>query len=297
MYQIFHSVPVVWRSDRCVQFGVDEPILIDGLTPQDAELISVLRMGIGIEDFFDRAEHLGVSASRASSLLALLDEAGALVPVSTSSAARRPTAHVDAFAADRGAAPAVIAESLATTSVLTAGPLARALLPHLSATGFEATSIERAEDALTFAAPLVMLTGVWVEDAVTAGFLVEHGLPHLQLVVGQSQASISHVVVPGLTPCTKCAIIHRTDEDADWLLAWRTLWRQAPAPARTDPVLGSLALALATAVVRNHVLGVQPEPMGVTVTLPSGAVSESAAEFHPECDCRIPVPGELHASA
>ena len=38
-------------------------------------------------------------------------------------------------------------------------------------------------------------------------------------------------------------MLRRTDEDADWFLAWRSLWRQAPQPARTDPVLGTLAMA------------------------------------------------------
>lgn len=297
MYQLYHSVPVVWRSDSCVQFGIDEPILIDGLTPQDTELISVLRMGIGVEDFFDRAVHLGATPARASSLLALLDEAGVLIPVDPNSTPRRPTVHVDPYSASLGLAPAPTAETLATTTVLVAGPLAAPLLPVLSAVGFDAAGIDRAEDALTRQAPLVVLTGVWVEDAVTAGFLVEHAIAHLQVVVGQAQATISHVMIPGTNPCTRCQVNYRTDEDADWLLAWRALWRQTPQPARTDPVLCALAMAHTAAVVRNHVLGCTPIPVDSVVTLPSGAVSEIGVDFHPECDCRIPLTGEFHVSA
>lgn len=297
MYQLFHSVPVVWRSDRCVQFGIDEPILIDGLTPQDTELISVLRMGIGIDDFFDRAEHLGVSSARASSLLALLDEAGALVPLGPDAAQRRPTVHVDPLAANLGVSPAQIAGTLAASPVLVLGPYAEALLPVLAAAGFDAHRIGRAEETGGFRSPLVVLTGVWVEDAVSAGYLVENGIDHQQVVVGQAQATISHVIVPGSTPCTRCRVNHRTEEDADWLLAWRTLWKQSPRPARTDPVLSTLAVAHTALVLRNHLLGCTPVPVDAVVTLPSGAVTEIGVDFHGECDCRIPVAGRFHVPA
>ena len=297
MYQLYHSVPVVWRSDRCVQFGIDEPILIDGLTPPDTELVSVLRMGIGVDDFFDRAAHLGVSAARASSLLALLDEAGALVPIGPRSTTRLPTVHVDPVAATLGIPPAQVAETLTAAPVLVSGPFARQLLPVLVAAGFEASPIDRVEDAAAHRSPVVVLTGVWVEDAVSAACLVENGITHQQVVVGQSGATISHVVVPGVTPCTRCRVLRRTDGDADWFLAWRSLWRQAPQPARTDPVLGTLAMAHAALVLRSHLLGGRPVPVDAVVTLPDGAVTETEVEFHDACDCRIPVAGTVDVSA
>ncbi|GAA2002403.1 hypothetical protein [Brevibacterium samyangense] len=289
MYQVNQSVPVVWRSERCVQFGVDDPALVDGLTAEDAELVGLVRMGIGTDEFFDRAAYLGVPRARAGSLLAILDEAAALVPLHHDEGPEVTTSHTDAYASALGLSPTRVARTLGATDVAVTGPLRHALSPVLTAVGFAVRSVERAEDAFELRAPLVVLTSVWVEDAVSAGGLLEHTVPHLHVVLGQHRATVTHVVDPGVTPCTKCRFLHRTDADDEWMSTWRALWRQQPALSRTDPLLGHLAMAHVAGLLRTHAVHAPSVPVDLEITLPHGSVTERAATFHPECDCRIPI--------
>ncbi|WP_349829508.1 hypothetical protein [Brevibacterium litoralis] len=292
MYQLYRSVPVVWRSARCLQLGIDDPALIDGLAPADTELVSLVRMGIEVEDFFDRAEKLGVDASRAASLLAILDEAGALVPLDTEEATRPdplPTAHTDAWAARAHTSPARVSARLAARTVYVTGPFRDDLAVLLTAAGLVTRVVDRVEDVPDDPGVLVVLTAVWAADAVAAGFLAEAGREHLHVVVGQSRAEISHVVVPARTPCTRCAFHHRGTEDPDWMVAWRSVWREQPAAGRTDPVLAHLALGHAAEAVRSHVVHPREVPTDLEVALPHGAVTELVAAFHPSCDCRLPM--------
>lgn len=64
MLRICPSVPITWRSAACLQFGVEDPVLIDGLLPADASLIDDLRMGLGSGQFHTRAQDLGVDHHR-----------------------------------------------------------------------------------------------------------------------------------------------------------------------------------------------------------------------------------------
>ena len=105
MFRIFPSVPITWRSSSCVQFGADDPVLIDGLLPADVSLIEDLRLGIGSSQFYARAQELGADLSRASSLITLLGEAGVLVPEGPDSGAVRKGSPVFAAARSFGLAP------------------------------------------------------------------------------------------------------------------------------------------------------------------------------------------------
>ena len=287
-YQLYRSVPVVWRSSRCIQFGVDSPVLIDGLTAADTELINAIRMGISARDFDARAAHLDVSPARAASLLSLLTEAGVLMPVERTAYQASSTTHVDAYAARIREEPSCITGRLTRPSVLVLGPLRRGLQALLVAAGMRADIIDRAEDALTAAQPLVVLTGAWVDDAVGAGFLHEHGIDHCHLTVGQDQARLSHVIRAQDTPCTRCAIGFRCDDDADWFGSWQALWQQAPSASLLDPVLCALAYAHQAERVREHILnpGCVADDLVVSA---GGEVVVETPEFHASCDCRASV--------
>lgn len=287
-YQLYRSVPVVWRSTRCVQFGVDSPVLIDGLTAADTELINAIRMGISARDFDARAAHLEVSPARSASLLSLLREAGVLMPVERTAYRAGSTAHVDAYAARIRAEPSSITGQLTRPSVLVLGPLRRGLQALLVAAGMRADIIDRAEDALTADRPLVVLTGAWVDDAVGAGFLHEHGIDHCHVTVGQEQVRLSHVIRAQETPCTRCAIGFRCDDDADWFGSWQALWQQAPSASLLDPVLCALAYAHQAERVREHILnpGCVADDLVVSA---GGEVVIETPEFHASCDCRASV--------
>lgn len=123
MFRIFPSVPITWRSSSCVQFGADDPVLIDGLLPADVSLIEDLRLGIGSSQFYARAQELGADLSRASSLITLLGEAGVLVPEGPDSGAVRKGSPVFAAARSFGLAPDRVSQILGARPVLVTGPL------------------------------------------------------------------------------------------------------------------------------------------------------------------------------
>ncbi|MFB9777215.1 hypothetical protein [Brevibacterium otitidis] len=291
-YQLYRSVPVVWRSGTCVQFGIDDPVLIDGLTAADAELISAVRMGIGAGDFDARAAQLNVSPARAASLLSLLDEAGALIPAEHAAARAGTAGHIDAYAAGCRLEPSTAAGQLTAPHVLVLGPLRRGLYAQLVSAGMRVEIIERAEDALTVARPLVVMTGVWVEDAVGAGFLHDHEIEHCHLTIGQQQARLSHIVRAQQSPCTACAFGFRSDEDENWFAAWQGLWQQTPAAGQVDPVLCALSFAQTAAQLRDHILGRSDMVTDLVFSL-TGAVEERTPQFHPSCSCQASVPQML----
>ena len=75
MLQFHRSVALVRRTESSVQLGVDDPVLIDGLTAGDLSLIDRLCRGCEPDEYLEAAQRRGVGRTRALSLLDLLTEA------------------------------------------------------------------------------------------------------------------------------------------------------------------------------------------------------------------------------
>src|SRR5699024_10587791 len=98
MLQFHRSVALVRRSESRLQFGVDDPVLIDGLTDGDFALIDRLCRGCDPDDYLEVAHRRGVNRTRALSLLDLLTEAGVLAPPEAAAGGPVVRDHVEPFA-------------------------------------------------------------------------------------------------------------------------------------------------------------------------------------------------------
>jgi hypothetical protein len=153
MFRIFPSVPITWRSSSCIQFGADDPVLIDGLLPADVRLIEDLRLGIGSSQFYARAQELGADLGRATSLITLLGEAGVLIPEGADTGVVPKGSPAFAAARSYGLSPDRVSQALAARPVLVTGPLRAIAEGQLAATGFTVSGARQIEDLDLMSSP------------------------------------------------------------------------------------------------------------------------------------------------
>ncbi|WP_209325069.1 hypothetical protein [Brevibacterium renqingii] len=290
MFRIFPSVPITWRSSSCIQFGADDPILIDGLLPADATLIEDLRLGIGSSQFYARAQELGADLGRASSLITLLGEAGVLIPDGADTGAVPKGSPVFAAAHSYGLSPGRVSQALASRPVLVTGPLQAILEGHLAATGFAISSAGRIEELDLMAAPLVITSSHLVPDLHSAMWLSDREVDHCQVVLGESAVEITGLIRPGRTPCTVCSCLHRKDADAGWLDQHSRIRALPERESLSDPLARVLGAAHAVQLLRHALLRPELDPVRRIISLDAGTVSEEGLAFHDRCHCRAPVP-------
>ena len=285
MLMFNRSVPLVWRSSSCLQIGIDDPVLIDGLSAADRELIELIKMGISPEVLAEKASHLGLTHERSASLLSLLEESQALVPrVQLHST---PVTHqVDALAQSRQASPSEFLAALKNQRIVCVGPLAPELAKLLSACGFSVTSAASVLQATVREGAIVVQSSVWVPDLMGARTLQDSGTPHVSVCVQQQEATVTHVVRPSLTPCIACLTHYVIDVDDDWMTGWRGLREQAPSARRVDPLLAWSALVTCARVIREYALEDFTVPQTHRVGI-AGHVTSKVAQFHAACDCRM----------
>ena len=286
MLIINRAVPIAWRSETCVQFGVDDPVLIDGMTHADSTLLRLLRVGLSESEFFERALALGVTDQRARSLLALLTEARVLVP--RSFRADDLSYETDALALSLHRDPLDLRDELLASELILAGPF-RADLERLAhAAGFRARAVERVDAQLIPTGATVILTAVWAADLLSAGELMTADVDHVLVVFGPERALISHLIVPGSTPCAGCWAAHQVDADDDWLDGWKNLKAQNPSPALVDPLLAAVVLPQVLLRLREKLLLPGWPVESAQVSLRGAEVHTAPAEFHDRCDCLNP---------
>lgn len=290
MFRIYPSVPITWRSPACVQFGADDPVLIDGLLPADSRLIEDLRLGIGSSQYYAHAQELGADLSRASSLITLLDEAGVLVPEGADSAAVPKGSPAFAAARTYGLPPDRVSRVLASRPVLVTGPLRAQAEGQLAAVGFAIAAARRVEELDLMAAPLVISSAHLVPDLNAAMWLNDREVDHCSVVLGERTVEISGLIRPGRTPCTMCACLHHRDADSGWLEAYPRLLALPDRDSLSDPAARILGSAHVVQMLRRALLQPEIGPFHRVVALDSGQVEDEALNFHDDCRCRAPVP-------
>ena len=290
MFRIFPSVPITWRSSSCIQFGADDPVLIDGLLPGDASLIEDLRLGIGSAQFYARAQELGVDLSRASSLIALLGEASVLVPDDADSGTVPKGSPVFAAARTFNLSPDRVSQVLGSRPVLVTGPLRAHLGGQLAALGFAVAADHRVEELDLMAAPVVITSSHLVPDLNSAMWLSDREVDHCQVVLGEQAVEITGLIRPGSTPCSVCACLHRRDSDAGWLDQHPRLRALPERESLSDPAARILGSAHVVQMLRQALLRPEVEPVRRVVTLDAGEITDTGLVFHDRCRCRTPVP-------
>ncbi|UVI37611.1 hypothetical protein [Brevibacterium spongiae] len=290
MFRIFPSVPITWRSSSCVQFGAEDPVLIDGLLPADVSLIEDLRLGIGSAQYYSRAQELGADLSRAGSLITLLSEGGVLIPEGADSGVVRKGSPVFAAARAFGLSPDRVSRILGSRPVLVTGPLRAQTEGQLAAIGFAVSSARRIEELDPMNAPLVICSSHLVPDLHASMWLNDREIDHCQVVLGEQTVEITGLIRPGRTPCTMCSCLHRKDSDNGWLDQYPLLQALPDREDLCDPAARILGSAHVVQLLRQSLLRPELAPVARIVSVETGELEEQGLTFHDRCRCRAPVP-------
>ncbi|NIZ91474.1 ThiF family adenylyltransferase [Kineococcus rubinsiae] len=148
-------------------------------------------------------------------------------------------------------------------------------------------------------ADLVVLVDHHAARSASAQQLLAQDVPHLSVVVRDTDAVVGPLVLPGRTACLRCLDLHRTDADPGWPLALDQLSTAALSPtaagtAHEETATATLLAGLVALQVLAHLDGLTPLARGATleVLLPEGVVQVRRWLPHPECGCvDLPLPG------
>jgi bacteriocin biosynthesis cyclodehydratase domain-containing protein len=259
------GVPLVWRSPRSLQFGVDTPLVVlDDLDDGAERLVSALVGGISRSGLDMMARTLGVDAVELLARLAPVLEP-VLGPV------LEPVLEPELE-------PAVMPAVVVTGS----GPLADELRTMLRQQGVLAESGQLPE--------LVAVVADWVIAPDDHGRWLRRDVPHLPVVVGDRGVTIGPLVEPGSGPCLYCVQLTRTDSDPAWPAIASQLWGR-PAPPLSRIALGEAAARTAREIQAR--LTAESPGRGAAATslhldARDGAVSSRVWRPHAACRCAAP---------
>ena len=199
-------------------------------------------------------------------------------------------------------APAAHGRAGATVAVVGGGASARTLLRALRAAGVGA--LVTGEDPAPATWDLVVLFDRHAARSVSAEGLLADGVPHLSVVLRDTDALVGPLVLPGTSPCLRCLDLHRTDVDPGWPMVLDQFTREAgpagveqpPEDLADDGGVATAVAGLAALQVLAHLDGGRPTALGATLELlvPEGTVQQRRWAAHPQCGCLdlpLPVPG------
>lgn len=249
--------PVLWRSARAVQFGVDDPrVFLHDVGFAEELMIDALRIGTSGGTVRTIGSRAGASAERVEEVLAIL----------------RPVLRRRSRAAP--ARPVVLVDG--------GGPTASAVRALLQAEGCALTD---GDDDAVRPQLVVLIAAFAIAPARSARWLTAD-VPHLAVVFGDEAVRVGPLVEPGAGPCLHCLDRRRIDADPAWpRLVVQLLGRTAP--TETALASGFIAAAVADLVLRRLHGGART--LRATARLhrdASGAFSEFEVLPHPECGCR-----------
>lgn len=148
---------------------------------------------------------------------------------------------------------------------------------------------------------VAVLLGHGAIDPRAGDALLRDDVPHLAVVVRESDAVVGPLVLPGRSPCLRCLDLHRSARDPLWprVLAQLAVPRRRGRPPPEETALSTAVAGLAALQVLGHLDGRVPASVGATleVALPDGLVSRRPWSAHPTCGCRWPVTAPTSAAA
>lgn len=210
----------------------------------------------------------------------------------------RATAEVWAWSAydPDGADPATRARRRARAGVAVAGSpaVADALLAVLADAGVGELSCDRDVPGTTRSprpADVLVLVQGHVAHPVRADGAQADGVPHLAVVLRDTDALVGPLVLPGRSACLRCLDRWTCDADPHWPEAREALARAAARPV--DAATARVVAGLAALQVLALVDGARPSTVGATLELllPEGRVRQRWWRPHPSCGCvDLPVP-------
>ena len=276
------AAAVISRTHACVQFGIDDPVILSGLSDSEAALIDALRLGIEEDDFEPEAQTLGVTASRAHELRTLLTEAGILVTTrvpGTSAPWRLRT-----WAPQNSADPLELAAKVHRSPVYAIGPFNDEFATAAAAAGLRAAPADSSIDPRIHPGSLVIITAVWMPDLLSSDALFARDIDHVHAVIGDHFGTVGGVIVPGASPCSRCSVLWAKQHDPGWLEAWKAVHLSGPRASLADPALVAITAAHTASRLRANRAGMPGAHSKLTVS--DWGFEEDAVSFHPDCQCR-----------
>lgn len=268
--------PVLRRHGE-LQFGVaPDGVILGGLTPAEAGLLSSLDRFGTRREAFDQARQSGVPAARWRELLDRLEELEVLEPVD--------------------APPPRVPGHVLVDGV---GELPRDCALLLRRCGVERVSHGRTATDVVVSAPhldrpdLVVVLGDRAIDPRRGETWLRLGVAHLPVVTARRSAQVGPLLGRGpSSPCLWCLDLHRTDRDDTWPTLMAQLCRDAelrltdsPPLEERSPGLGQLVAGVVSLYAVGLLTGHRP-PEGVSaeVSLPWPRMDHRRWSRHPRCD-------------
>ena len=264
MLRLDPTAPPIWRTVTALQLGEPARVVLDPVGPPVEAVLGVLATGATRAVLGRVAGAAGLPEAELDRLLLALQPA--LLP--ERSAPARPTRLlVDA--------PADLAVRLSTALATLGHPLERA---------------SGDPDAVRAAPALVLVAGHHVLPPARYVRWLGADVPHLAITIGDADAVIGPLVVPGRTPCLRCRDEHRLAAEPWWPAVAAQLLRRREALGTQDAQLVAEIAARLGRAITAHGSGQATglEGRSERIDRASGVVSRREEPWHERCSCCWP---------
>jgi hypothetical protein len=309
-------VPMVWRSDTCVEVGYPpRAVRIEGADPRQVAWLAGLRGERTLEAAIADGQSIGLTRATMRRLVAagvqagLIDDAASIPETLRDSAPSLrtmlegdicSTRHVhgdtsrarDIIDRRRRSEVAIDGDSAhadALALVLTTagiGGVVRSAPTHSSSRSHRRHAAQRACHVICNAAH---------PDAAADPDAMALDIPHLSLTAVGARCVIGPLVIPGRTSCLRCRDLHLADADPDWpriAVQWARR-RPAAVAAGLAHLAGAWGALQVLALVDAGPEQVQVPTLdaALVIDLPGAQAERIARPPHPLCGCRWPRTG------
>ena len=310
------DVPLVWRSDSCVEMGwPPHHVRLDDVDQAQIRWLLGLQGDRDIESAWAQGGEQGLSRAQMRRLLhagvrsGLVDDAAAM-PESLRDV---PVQVRDLLAADVSAArhlhggtararEVIDRRRWAEVAIHGTGSVADAVAMVLTCAGVGNVVQDRAMHSASkrhrrgiLQRACHVLCDTAHPDAAADPDAMALDIPHLAVAVTGGRAVIGPLVIPGRTSCLRCRDLHLADADDTWPRAavqWAAR-RPGPSAAGLAHLAGAWAALHALAVIDLGARDVRVPVMdgALVVGLPDGSINWESRPPHPLCGCLWPETG------
>jgi bacteriocin biosynthesis cyclodehydratase domain-containing protein len=252
--------PLVWRTPTSVQIGVSTPqVVFERLTEPVEHMLAALSIGVTRSGITMIGRKAGASAGEISALLA------DLAPVLASPPNPRRT-------------PTVV--------LVGVGPTAERIAAVLAAAGVNLRLAASATAAENEECEFAIAVGHFVLQPELYGLWLRRDLPHLPVVLSDTEVAIGPVVEPGSGPCLYCLHRHSTDADSAWpAMATQLFGRRSPSD---DEIVASEVAAIVARLTLGRLeTGAAFAHESIHIDVATGSLTTKRWSRHPSCGCEV----------
>jgi bacteriocin biosynthesis cyclodehydratase domain-containing protein len=247
-----------------MQIGVSEPpVTLHHVSTATERIVSALSIGLTRSGLDLVRDAVGVSERQAAALLVTLGPA-MLSP-----------------ARSKNKSPSIVLVGSGETATRTADLLAKS---GLSVRLAPDASVATSEDC-----DLAIAIGQFAVEPELHGLWLRRDVPHLPIVLSDSEVIIGPIVEPGIGPCLYCLHRHSTDADEAWpAIAIQLYGRRSPADVA---LVASEVAAIVCRLTLARVAGdgaAASVHRSIHLNVASGSVTTKEWLRHPSCGCTVP---------